>query len=173
MRKFWGAAAVLAVLATTGCVTAEPPPAPEPTDVSEAPFASEEEALAAAEEAYRAYRAALATAMQTADASEMGEVATGEALELAELSVEQMTDAGLHQSGAAEVIAMRAADLTSSRALSIYSCIGYGTVRFLDDRGADATGDGPERVSMLVSIAIEEQRAFVEKEQPWTGSSVC
>jgi len=183
MRKFWGAAAVLAVLATTGCVTAESPPAPEPTettDVSQAPFASEEEALAAAEEAYRAFLAVADKALQTASPpSDNIKNPTGNALDDLLQSVRAIERSSRRQTGNVAVVRVSPADtegaLTSpTLPIQIYSCADYGEVDVLDAQGNSVVDPArPDLIAFLVTLLHDGQQLVVSDLEPWTGDGVC
>lgn len=171
MRKFWGAAAVLAVLATTGCVTAEPPPAPEPTDVSEAPFASEEEALAAAEEAYVTYLAAVDTALQNLDASGLDEIASGSALQSLRQGVEAMSASAERQTGRSELMTIEAADAS---ALTFYACVDLTGVDIQTPDGSSTVNPlRKDHMPMYITFDIGATDLVVTRDEVWESAGVC
>lgn len=99
-RTAAGAALALAV-ALAGCA-ASPEPAPTPTKTAAAPiFGSDEEAFAAAEEAYGHFRRALtaATSKGSVEGVDFSDVAVGEGLEQANEALASYEEAGNHTSG--------------------------------------------------------------------------
>lgn len=173
-------AALALMLLLSGCVPtppAETPVAsPSPTPV----FASEEEALAAAEEAYAAYLAALDSALATHDDSQLASVAQGEALAAALDSVENFRRQGRHQTGLASTrlveIAQPGGLLSgeSNEPLQAYGCLDISSVHVFDASGGQV--DPPDRRNifpMLITLAWSSGSILVEDVEVWEGSDFC
>ncbi len=144
------AAALLIVAALTAC-TPDPTPTPSPTG-----FASEAEAFAAAEDTYRAYIDA-SNAQTDGGSADPLEFLTGQALEDAIESENELVQEGLTLTGPLEVleVAHLAADRTTA---TIRVCLDLSKSRVLDSSGADVTPTGrAERFSVDVGVI-------------WTGS---
>lgn len=172
-------AVVLATLLLAGCVpTPSPTPTPEPTATPV--FASEEEALAAAEEAYGAYVAELDRALATLDDGGLDQFAEGEALDLATQSVANLAEKGQHQTGAsiARVVELVHPGelLAGSDPAQIYACLDISNAHIVDGSGAQV--DPPERpdvIPMLVSLNWDTERAviLIAEEEVWEGENFC
>ncbi len=172
----------LTELLLSGCVGA---PAPTPTattsDAAEPIFASDEEALAAAVEAYEAY---IAVSQQIgedggSDPERILAVATREYADEVVSDFESMSAQGL------KVIGANSLDTTSliehseeagAAQVSIYGCVGVGTTQIVDESGNDLT---PAERSNKVPLVLN----FVSAEVPgvlilsgsdlWSGDDFC
>ena len=171
-------AAVIAVLALAGCVGTEPLPTLPPTPSSTPLFASEEEALAAAEEAYKAYQSIVDAALRDIDGTKLATVATGAALTAATDSVEAFRQDGRHQVGESSVTRVTAVDLSAldlgenGSVGQIYACLNLSAVNIVDADGAVAQSQ-VDVLPMIVALELVDRRLLVSEEDVWDGSNFC
>ncbi len=169
------ALAAIVVSLVSGCVPSQPlayTPAPQPT--STPVFASEEEALAAAVEAYAGYQREVDAALTTYDVSNLDTVADGEALSAALESVKSFEQSGRRQVGESVTRgeSLAQADLLTAELVQIYACLDISATDVLDASGSSTvTGSRPETLSVIVSL---EWRAgndvlVVSSEEVWDG----
>jgi hypothetical protein len=173
------AAAVLALLAFAGCQSA-PTPAPTSTESADAPvFASDEEALAAATEAYAAYQAMSSRVAQEGGASpsRMAEYATGAALEAEISSLASLEGGNLRGMGdlAFDSMTVQSSDLVSGK-LEAYLCLDVSATDVVDQAGKSTVPtDRPVRLPLEVAFVFssEKDRLLVEKSESWSGTNFC
>ena len=175
------ATALVATFALAGCVSA-PTPTPSTSAATDAPvFASDEEALAAATEAYSAY-------LKVSDAvgSEGGSnperydgVASGPALANASKSAGQFRDMGAHSVG---VTSFEVADLQSwgydrerGTFVTLYLCDDVSQVDVFDSNGASIVSpDRPDRTPFEVSLtALVDSELQLASKDAWKGGNFC
>ena len=175
------ATALVATLALAGCVPT-PTPTPSTSAATDAPvFASDEEALAAATEAYAAY-------LKVSDAvgSEGGSnperydgVASGPALANASKSAGQFRDMGAHSVG---VTSFEVADLQSwgydrerGTFVTLYLCDDVSQVDVFDSNGASIVSpDRPDRTPFEVSLtALVDSELQLASKDAWKGGNFC
>lgn len=179
MRRVVGAAAVvLGMLVLSGCGTGDPIPTLPPTPSTTPVFASEEEALGAAEDAYAAYLDALNVALQTLDGSGLDSVATGSALQAAEDSIEDLTQSGSRQVGNAKVASVSPTDLSPffeagvQGDAQVYACLDLTEVGIEDAEGTVSQSSIPS-FPMLVTLRLEDRDILVAQEDVWDGDNFC
>lgn len=174
------ALAVVVVLALAGCVPSDSHPTAAPSSRATPVFASDEEALAAAEAAYAAYEAAVDKSLQLLDESGLASVSSGAALKTAIGSVQDFKDQGRRQIGASKVVYAAPQDLSaltgsSSGSAEIYACLDVSEVQVIDADGRSVSA--PDRVTvfpLVVSFAWQaEQKLVVSKEVVWDGKPFC
>jgi hypothetical protein len=177
------AAAGVIALALSGCTGApEPTPTPSaPTDAAEPIFASDEEALAAAEAAYERYLSV--SAEIGADAGEGTErvldVATAEYAAEVISEFEKMSAQGLRVEGANTLDTtslLERSELDGRALVSIYGCVGVGTTQILDEQGNDLTPvDRDDRVPLVLSFESDDGdgRLLVAGSDSWSGDDFC
>ncbi len=178
MRRVLGAVAVLGMLALSGCGGGTPLPTLPPTPSSTPVFASEEEALAAAEEAYAAYQAAVDLALMTLNGSGLDKVATDPALQNALESVANLTASGSRQVGTTTVSSVNPTDLSPlfeagvRGDAQIYACLDLSAVGI---QAADGTVSQSNIASfpMLVTLRLEDEVLLVAEEEVWGGENFC
>lgn len=167
-------------LATAACTDASPTPTPLSTPTAETPiFASDEEALAAAEGAYARYVAIDAEigAAGGEGAERIGEVVAepyaGEIVE----DYDAMMSRGYRTSGtitADRFQLVQRERAGASETIQVYACVGVGNTRILDATGADVTP--PERtavVPMIVEFLADADGVKVSGSAPWSGENFC
>ncbi|MEI5584246.1 hypothetical protein, partial [Agromyces sp. CCNWLW208] len=145
-------------------------------------FASDEEALAAAVEAYEAY-----SEMSTRIASEGGarperiaEVVGADAAPELIAEFEAMSEANLRTSGVTKVYGARLmkADHSGSVAqVSAYFCRDVSKVRILDASGADVTKPRESDITAVLgefeSVAEGSPQLILKRAQSWQDNSFC
>ncbi|MGX5694908.1 hypothetical protein ACWKWP_01810 [Agromyces soli] len=178
------AATVVAfALSTAACTDASPRPTAAAAQTAAAPiFASDEEALAAAEEAYSAYLGALDVVGSRGgtDTELLTEVATSKVREDLEASFEAMQTAGVHTGGATvgtlrELVENALVGRTA--VVSVYACLNVANVRVFDASGNDVTPAGrpavtPHQVTME-SRSEGSPHLLVSESEVWRGDDFC
>lgn len=170
---------VLLVAPLAACTESARIPPPEPSATVEPLFASDEEALAAATEAYEEYLAVLDVALQqpaNVDAS-FTEVAVGPALDEAVESMSTFVDQGLRIVGMREVTAAQFQQSIVSDdqvALQIYVCESVANVDILNSDGVSLVQpERPDLTAFEVTLVADEQQILVEQRIVWEGGGVC
>jgi len=173
-------AALLVALA--GCVPTSHPstlPSASATPV----FASDAEALAAAEKAYAAYESAVDSSLQTTSSDGLEAVATGDALKTAQSSVRSLQKDGRTQKGDSKVGRVMPADLSaltvagrSTEVAQVYACLDVSNVTVVDASGTPVSVTGrqavfPTVVSLLWSA--NDGKLLVSEESVWDGKNFC
>lgn len=178
-----GVAGVL-VLVLVGC-TATPAPTPTPSpsaSAAEPIFASDEEALAAAEAAYDRY---LATVDQlTQDGGQDPDrirpvVADGYLEELIE-SLSSLRDSGNRTSGTTKYDSMKVLEHNEKGGVaevSVYVCLDVTEVRVLDANGTDVTPEGRDErrplQAFFESAAVGSDELLPSGSESWSGDDFC
>lgn len=177
----------LVVTVIAGCA-ASPVPAltPSATPDAAAPlFASDDEALAAAEEAYAAYRDASDRIFADggSEPERLAEYASSELFERERAGFDQAMAEGLRYVGATNVVAFRLqAHRPKARPpeplVTAYACVDYSDVDVLDASGTSRTDPSrSKQLGFLVSFVpgIEQPRAklVVSDTQLWASGGVC
>lgn len=176
-------AVLVATLLLAGCVPAEPviTPAPEPSTTPI--FASDEEALAAATDAYAKY-------LEVSDAitsdgglgvDRVSTLVTAEQFVNEVAAFKDFSEVGLHTSGdsAADVVGLQsywtAADETSK--IVIYVCVHVSEVRILDSSNEDVTPTSrPNTYPLEVEFEVTPGTPSVLKisrSEKWSGNDFC
>ncbi|PXA70683.1 hypothetical protein [Cryobacterium arcticum] len=172
-------AGILLLLPVSACA-AEPTPAPTSAPPTAAPvFATDEEALAAAEEAYANYlsRSSAIAHGGGVDAQLMTEVATGEALETEIGSFEEMSKAGTVGVGELQfdTLTVQSLDL-SSGSLSAYVCLDVSGSDVVDGSGVSTLSEGRvERLPLEIGFVYDRDggRLLLERTRTWDGENFC
>jgi hypothetical protein len=145
-------------------------------------FASEEEALAAAEEAYGEYQDVVDRALATYEIEELSRVAQGEALEAAIQSVRDFEAQGHRFVGASSVDSVALISvgglLTGDRIepAEIHACLDISRTDVLGPSGTSVVTDArPARypVRVLLQSARATSRLLVLSEEVWDGENFC
>ena len=183
MRTLPALLAVAVLLALAGCVPSESHPTAAPSASATPVFASDADALAAAEKAYAAYEAAVDASLQTTSDSGLDQVSVGKALQDARASVKSFEDARRIQEGNSSVSRASVADLSaltvaadSHNVAQIYACLDVSAVTVLDSTGAVVSAaNGQTRFPILVSLewAASSQKLLVSEESVWDGTDFC
>ena len=194
MRNLWGgrrsatwmagvAGAVVLLVGTSGCAT-EPAPAPtasassSPTPAAPV-FASDEEALAAATEAYANYLAVSNSVAQSGgkDSQQMATVAVGEALEEELQSLSELSKA--ERVGVGDVkfdsLTIQSAELNSG-SVTAYVCLDVSETDVIDNAGTSVLPpDRVDRLPLEVSFTADKDAnvLLLERTRSWGGSNFC
>lgn len=177
------ALAAALLLALSGCVPTGSHPSPSPSASATPVFASDAEALAAAEKAYAAYESAVDKSLQTSSSSGLEAVATGKALVAARRSVESFRSEGRTQRGVSLIRDVTPADLgplvVAGRAgneAQIYACLDVSKVEVVDASGLEVSNPGRQAVfPVLVSLlwSVDKRGLLVSEESVWDGRNFC
>lgn len=178
MRTLVGAVTIAGMMLLSGCGGSDPIPTLPPTPTATPIFASEEEALAAAEEAYAAYQAAVDHALQTLDGDHLDVVAVDPALSTARESVERLKAEGSHQIGETIVASVLPTDLSPlvdggpGGEPQVYACLDLTSVAIV---AADGTSSSSslDRFPMIVTFSLEGSSLLVALEEVWDGDNFC
>lgn len=169
------AGAVALVLTMTGC--GEPPPhvTPTPTPSAAPVFASDEEALAAAEESYRAYLAALDQALTTFETAPLEGVAAGTALKEALESVEGFESEGKVLTGVSTIDTTSLVRAEPDGTVYMYACLDVSGTDVVDASGRSTVEAGrPIRFPMEVTLHWGSASGLMVVEaEVWDGDNFC
>ena len=171
----------LVSLSLVACVPDDAPIRPDPSPTAQPIFASDEEALAAAEEAYAAYVELSDQILADGGAdperisayvseSIRQEVLDGFAL---------YSDNSWHTSGQSTFdnvqLQQHVSDGPDTASVVFYVCADVSLVRILDASGADVTpASRPDRVPLEVEIEFTSvENALVGKSDLWSGDDFC
>lgn len=172
------------VVGLSGCTTDAPEPTPSPSASADAPiFASDEEALAAAEEAYTAYLIVVDEISHNGgdgDLAVLEKVASAEYIPDLQNSIEQLRTSGNHSTGATRFDGMKLVEQTQVggfATVSTYVCLDVSEVRNVDGSGTDITSsERVERralVADFISVSPGSGNLVVNGSEPWTGNDFC
>jgi hypothetical protein len=171
----------LVVLLLSGCLpqphTANPRPQPSSTPV----FASDEDALAAAEAAYAEYlRVSDAITADGGGNPERIEPLVTPERAPAEADVfAKFASRQLHTRGATsfDTVSLQeyAEDGGGSATLALYLCIDVTEVRILDSSGSDVTPDRTNRLPLVVELRAKSgvPLLLVNRSDAWDGANFC
>ena len=179
-RMLRTAAALVTVLLLAGCVPREPVITPEPDPASTPVFASDEEALAAATEAYARY---LEVSDQIfteggVEAQRMAAVATGEKLKVELASFSEFMAGGFRGTGNTtfEAATLQEYDqnaVEGERAIVVYLCEDISQTDVLSSSGESVvSADRPSRVKYEVAFDLIPPNStllFVSDKVPWSN----
>jgi hypothetical protein len=180
IRTLHAAALGAVVLVLAGCVDSDPLPTLPPTPTSTPVFASEEEALAAAEEAYAAYND---TSNVIAAEGGIGPERIEPFVTPAYLPTELDTYAyyrsnSLRLSG--EVVVSRVelqqyVELENAVEVSVYVCLDVAGTQVLDEAGSDVTPAGRQPVVGLEVVLVGDAAGTlkIDRSDQWSDSSFC
>lgn len=176
------ALAAVAVLGLAGCVGGEPLPTLPPTPTATPLFASEEEALAAAEDAYEAYleMSNLISSEGGADPERIATVAVDEIYASSLEGFETLRQNEWRSDGESVLasIDLQFADLDANSGEDIvaaYVCVDYSRVDVLDRDGASVVS--PERPDVQAFEVFFDATAVgslvAASREPWDAAATC
>lgn len=180
MRRVVGAIAVLGMLTLAGCDGGHPLPTLPPTPSSTPVFASEEEALAAAEAAYAAY-SEVSDLISNAGGAEPERIApyvTEEQLQRELDTAEYFESNGLRAVGSPLVARFDLQQYVESDGvaeITVYLCLDVSGVGVVDSTGADVTPtDRQPVVPLEVGFRGDAPGALlIASSDTWSGTSFC
>ena len=172
------AGVLVGVVLLSGCVPGDPLVTPQPEPSSTPVFASEEEALAAATEAYAAYLAMSDTITSEGGARpERIKPFVSEEQYDYDLEVfETYGDRGLHSEGQSAFDSARIQSYDEvTGEVSIYVCSVYSGIRVYDSLGNVVTPlDIPEKAPTEMALVPNAARTLIlDWSEPWTGEDFC
>lgn len=168
------APALLAALVLTGCLPSGPAATPPPTPDAEPVFASDEEALAAAEEAYSKYLATVDTILADGGSSpeRLKPLVAGEIYELELGGFETFVANGWRGTGSTgfEMSLQQYSDLE----VLAYACEDISATDVLDQEGRSVVpADRPVHYAFEVGFVVVAGALILETKEPWDGGGVC
>jgi hypothetical protein len=181
MRSRTGAAVLTLVLTAAllaGCVPSAAPVIPTATPTATPVFASEAEALAAAEAAYKAFVAA------SDDVTKAGGKNSGAAIALVApryrpnflASLKPYIENELHTRGASSFDSLRLERYStdsSPEMIQVYVCLDVSKVRVLDKKGRDVTSSSrANRLPLEVGFDVSPQ-LLISRSDVWSGENFC
>lgn len=179
MRTVIAGLAVVGMLALSGCVEGDPIPTLPPTPSSTPLFASEEEALAAAEEAYAEYLevSSLIGSEGGVDPERIAPHVTERRLAIELEGFENLRDSGLRIDGSSTFETQQLQSFVQNDGLaeiSFYVCWDGSGSRVLNEAGQDVTP--PDRVDRLVLevVMVTEPPSsdlLLSSDDQWPSSS--
>ena len=175
-------AVLVAALAVGGCVEDEPDPTQSP-DPSPSPlFESDEEALAAAEEAYGRYQAVEdeVFAEGGAGSERIEEVAVRDALEAARLGFSELASNGYRGVGRTKFdsfeLQQYAPEIESENVVIAYVCLDFSESDIVDQ--ANMSIVSPDRLvrqpfEVSFDLSASGSGLILAMREPWTGAGTC
>lgn len=177
LRRAAAPIALLAAVALAGCTPSEPQPTHTVVPTDEPLFASEEEALAAAEEVYSAYVGAINEALASGgeEVIDLETVASPEVADVQREGFEQYRSGGLRAVGAITVDSFSLQGDWRAESLAFYVCRDVSNVNVFDPDGESVvSADRLDRGGFEAMIEQSSDGSFkVSKDDPWSGESFC
>jgi len=171
---------VALLLALAGCVPSDPHPSTSPSASATPVFASDAEALAAAEKAYAAY---LKVSDQVANdggknPERLKSVATGSLLSDDLAGFASFLEKRWHSIGKTDLTktVLQSADLThgGEGAVVVYICEDVAGVDVVDQNGASVvSAERPELQQFQVTFDLVHSQLTPSAREPWTGTNTC
>lgn len=142
-------------------------PTPTPTPTRTALYASDEEALAAAEKVYREYLDATSSGP---DLNRLADVTTPEWFAYEKESAERRAADGLRAEGSSALVSF-SLQMRSETEMVAYACIDVSQVRIVNSSGADVTpAERPDRGTLEVLFALTNAGPKVNGSDLWSNS---
>ncbi len=171
MRFLSLAAAAGLTLALGACGPQAQPPTPTPSPTTTPFFASDEEALAAAEEVYREYLAMsdLISSEGGADPERIAPFVTEMWLDHEIETAEELGESGRRISGNSEVSSFQLQERNDSQII-VYACHQLDHTKVIDADGHDVTPKDRARESLLeVTFVIDATAVLVGGSELWSA----
>jgi hypothetical protein len=171
------AGAGLIVITLAGCATPASPPL-TPSATRSPVFASDEEALKAATDAYAAYLAMSDTIAQEGgkDPERIKDYVTASQYEIQAKDLADFRAHGYFAQGSSKFDSLKLQQRAAT-VVGIYVCVDVTGVRLLDARGVDATPTTrPNRLPMevqLTSSVAHGERLLIDTSKVWSGKNFC
>ena len=175
---------VVIVAALVGCADATRIPPPEPSSAIEPLFASDEEALEAATEAYEQYLVASSSVTASADLSvePIEDLVTAAYLDREIPALGAYSDGGFRSVGSTRLLSSELQqffeDGSGQSTVIIYVCLDVSGIRLVDESGADVT---PTDRANVVGLEVEMitgsdetgSLLLVNRSEQWAGAALC
>jgi hypothetical protein len=175
-----GAVTVAGMLLLAGCGGGDPIPTLPPTPTATPIFASEEEALAAAEDAYAAYSevSALIASEGGAGVERLDSLVTEEQFDNEFETAEYYRSRGVRALGESETTLFELQQVSESEGLAevvVYVCVDVSRVSIVDASGSDVTPtDRPMVIPLeVVLVGDSADDLLIASSEQWVGSSFC
>lgn len=175
-----------AVVALTlvACVPEDEPVRPDPSPTAEPIFASDEEALAAAEEAYGAFLTVSGEILSQggAEPGRLLAVATQEVYEAESESYAQFAEQGWHSEGVSFVdsVTLQAVDnyaFEGDAAVTVYACLDVSDTDVFDSTGRSVVSENrPDRTPFETTFAYAPSTSsllILSEKTVWSGDNFC
>jgi len=184
MRRLGAAAAVVAaVLCLGACAPEDPGPKPSPDPTSTPLFASDEEALAAAEEAYGRYQAVEAQIFIEggANGDRIDEVAVRDALLAAREGFADYQTNGFRNVGATEFDVLElqhyspSPDLTED-VVGLYICLDFSNQDVVNEENISVVRPGRlvrQAFEVSFDVSADKERLVLSSREPWGSDEIC
>jgi hypothetical protein len=182
LRPAAAAVVLVAALAATAC-TPQPQPPSTPAPSSTPLFASDEEALAAAEAAYAAYQTTedLVFAEGGVQGERIQAVAVRDALQAANNGFESFREKGYRASGMTSFDTVKLQDYepnvqNGEDIVSVYMCLDFTQTDVLDASGKSVVREGRalrQPFEMRFDALPGERKLVLSSRSPWTDSGQC
>ncbi|MEO8528327.1 MAG: hypothetical protein ABI435_04555 [Pseudolysinimonas sp.] len=180
MRTVVGAFALVGLLTLTGCIDSRPIPTLPPTPSATPIFASEEDALAAAEDAYAAYFDVSTTISHEGGVNpeRIAPYVTEGQLQNEIEGFGFFFDRGYHTEGVTSFDSMKIQQVQQSpdpTLVVVYVCLDVSTSSVVDAEGVDVTPAGrAPRVPLEVSFETSvDGRLLISESTQWSGTDFC
>lgn len=177
LRRAAAPIALLVAAALAGCAAPEPEAEATVAPTAEPLFASEEEALAAAEEVYGAYLGAINEALASGgeEVTDLDELASSEVADAQREGFEQYRREGLHATGAIKADSFRLQGDWRTRGLTFYVCRDVSDVDVLNTEGESVVdADRLDRGGFEAEVEMSGGGSLkVVRDDPWPGKSFC
>jgi len=176
------ALAIAAILLLPGCTGDAPIVLPSPESSTAPVFATDEEALAAAEVAYGEYLEAsnAITGKKAADPQDIAPHIHPEYLPEILDSIQDLREKRLHSSGPLTVDSVTLQqyedDLQGPVTVAVYLCVDASNARLLNESKEDVTpANRADRVPLEVTFESEERTSnlLMKSSDMWTGDDFC
>jgi hypothetical protein len=173
---------IAAALSLCACQQQHTPIVPSPAPSATPIFASDDEALAAAEEAYRAYQKVEDEVGHDGGVQleRFKSVAKADALESTEASFASFHESGLRSTGETQVASFSLQQYSPNAsggegAVSAYVCLDVSGVDVLDSNSKSVVSKTrPDRQAFELAFDLQEGTFLILSSRlPWTGSGVC
>lgn len=173
-RAFAASVAFCLGVALVSCTAPAPKPSPTPTAI----FASEEEALAAAEETYAGYLAVSDAVSADGGASpeRIQPYVTDEFWDSEAEAIRPLVEAGYRTSGVSSFDRAELLGAIDSPTLSVRLCLDVSKVRVWDSAGVDVTPvDRLNRTPLNVELAVSgaDDPLLIAKSDVWSSENFC
>ena len=176
------AIATLIACSVAGCLPLDPAPLPTIAPTGTPLFSSDEEALAAAEEAYAAYLAVSDQIAQEGGANpdRLAAYVTDEWLVNEVDAFTRLAETGRRQIGQTTFrnTALQQYEVSPmGESITVYACLDFGATKFVDELGQDVSA--PERLTVAtfeIQLAVSKDRTaqlLVSGSELWETQSVC
>ena len=167
------------VAALVGCTEPARIPPPEPSSATPPLFATDEEALEAATQAYEEYLAVVDRVLQnpSGDSSALSKVAESAALEEVKDSVATFAERGLRVEGVRELVEVefqQMFEFDSSSRVRFYVCESVAGFDVIGPEGASVVEESrPDLTAFEVEVMAQGENVLVVERAVWADQQFC